>query len=728
MKIKFYRIICLLLTSTSVAWGQQQDSVDYHDLTLEELMNIEIVSASKKSESLFDASLSASVITREEIRNAGATSIMEALRLVPGVIVREQTNGNYDIHVRGLDNVPPNSLTLSSTNTTTLVMINNRPVYNYLQGGTFWETLPIDLNDVERIEVVRGPSSTLYGPNAVSGVINIITREAGKDGLNVNGSAQMGSLNTSIVNASGMYRFNDKFNLGVSGNYQHRDRSETRYMDYATNQWVNTPNELSTSNPTERYPHPERSMAKYGLNSFLQYTPSERVKLNLAGGWQDSQVQSIMFDNSVSNLSTTSTNSRYADLRATTYGVTTQLSYTNATQAPAQGLGGSRYEYSVIDANIEYEFVVNKLSIKPGITYRDAVYDDSKYWDIANYKGSINGKESMETLGAGVRLDYLLLNEKLRLAGGIRFDKFTYPDKVFTSYQAAASYKLNDANLIRVVYSKAYRSPFIFDTFIDYRSIRPTATPGVSTVSIVSGNKDLALLNSGMIELGFRSKLRSNISLDIEGYYTRTKNYTAIIQGATQLTPANYPIVAQTDIKVGNLPFEVAQLGTSISLNVVIDKLQLKPFITLQKTTLEDYAPYFSTSAAAPNSLNNFDPATYNLNSGIGTETEHQFTPKAYGGAFINYSISQKFNINVNTYWFSKQTFLHRQNIEFKDGVRGIEHIEGKAIVNARVSYVPVKAVSIFVTGKNLLGKKSIEYFDGDATPSMVLGGVTFDF
>src|SRR5262245_47028231 len=118
MKIKIYKLICLLLTSTGVAWGQQQDSVDYHDLTLEELMNIEIVSASKKSESLFDASLSASVITREEIRNAGATSIMEALRLVPGVIVREQTNGNYDIHVRGLDNVPPNSLTLSSTNTT----------------------------------------------------------------------------------------------------------------------------------------------------------------------------------------------------------------------------------------------------------------------------------------------------------------------------------------------------------------------------------------------------------------------------------------------------------------------------------------------------------------------------------------------------------------------------------------------------------------------------------
>src|SRR5687767_5023805 len=95
----------ILLVSGQVTWAQQ-DSTDYTDLSLAELMNIRIVSASKKTENLFDASLSASVLTQEEIRNAGSTSIMEALRLIPGVIVREQTNGNCDIHVRGLDNVP----------------------------------------------------------------------------------------------------------------------------------------------------------------------------------------------------------------------------------------------------------------------------------------------------------------------------------------------------------------------------------------------------------------------------------------------------------------------------------------------------------------------------------------------------------------------------------------------------------------------------------------------
>src|SRR5687767_5551865 len=108
MNLKFFTIGCAITFCAHAALAQQADSTGF-DMSLEELMNIEIVSASKKSESLFDASLSASVLSSDEIRNAGATSIMEALRLIPGLIVRESSNGNYDVHIRGLDNVPPNS-------------------------------------------------------------------------------------------------------------------------------------------------------------------------------------------------------------------------------------------------------------------------------------------------------------------------------------------------------------------------------------------------------------------------------------------------------------------------------------------------------------------------------------------------------------------------------------------------------------------------------------------
>jgi iron complex outermembrane receptor protein len=719
-------MVSAYLLTMGVAWSQKQDSLDYYDLTLQELMNIKIVSASKKSESLFDAALSASVLTREEIKNAGATSIMEALRLMPGLIVRQQTNGNYDVHVRGLDNVPPNSLTLSATNTTTLVMINNRPVYNYLQGGTFWESLPIDLNDVDKIEVVRGPSSTLYGPNAVSGVINIITRKLEKDGLSVNGSGQFGSQKTSIVNTSVGYKFSEKFDIGVSGNYQSRGR-DVRYLDYATYQWVNSPNDISVSNPNERYPHPDKSMIKSGVNAFLRYNANQKASFNLSSGIQDAEVQCLTFDNSVANVSTATTNSRYVDFQASTYGLNTQVSYATAVQAPVVGMMGSKYDYNVTDASTEYEINVSRLSIKPGVTYRSAVYNDGAYWDISKGEGTLGGKQIMNTIGGGVRFEYKLLEEKLRLTGGIRMDKFSHPDKWFTSYQAAASYKLNDKNLIRLVYSKAYRSPFIFDTYLNYQGQKAIA-PGLYTSYVVSGNENLALLNSNMMELGYRSMLRNNISLDVEGYYTQTQNYTALIQGATQLTPANYPVVAASSLSIENIPMTVKQMGTSISLTVIVDKFQIKPFVTFQKTTLKDYSPYFTTSTAVPAVGNKYDPANNNVNSGVGSEQPHKFTPKAYGGAYINYSISTKFNFNLSTYWYSQQTFYQQLNTTYNDGVHGVQHIDGKAIVNAKLAYMPVKGMSVFVNAKNILNKQSVEYYQGDATPRMVLGGVSFDF
>ena len=108
------------------------------------------------------------------------------------MIVREQSNGNYDIYLRGMDNVPPNA-PFEGNSTTTLVMIDNRPIYSYLKGGTFWETFPVDINDVEKIEVIRGPAAALYGPNAVNGVINIITRPTKRWFVSSSENQQQGS-------------------------------------------------------------------------------------------------------------------------------------------------------------------------------------------------------------------------------------------------------------------------------------------------------------------------------------------------------------------------------------------------------------------------------------------------------------------------------------------------------------------------------------------------------
>src|SRR6187402_257155 len=205
MKKTIYYALCLGLLSIATSSFSQDTEVkpqdDLYTLSLEELMNTPINSASKKNETLFDAPLSSYTITRSDIDKAGSTSIMEALKLAPGVIVREQTNGMYDIHIRGMENLTRTNGTFLKANAYTLVMVDNRPVFNHGLGGTNWESLSIDINDVERIEIVRGPSSPLFGPNAVTGVINIITKRLGDSKTIATANVQAGTLGTAIANA-----------------------------------------------------------------------------------------------------------------------------------------------------------------------------------------------------------------------------------------------------------------------------------------------------------------------------------------------------------------------------------------------------------------------------------------------------------------------------------------------------------------------------------------------
>lgn len=139
------------------------------DLSLEELSNIEITSVSKRAERLADAPTSVFVITADDIRHAGATSLPEALRLAPALQVARVSAGGYAISVRGFNGSSANKL---------LVLIDGRSVYSPLFSGVFWDVQDLMLEDIERIEVISGPGGTLWGVNAVNGVINVITRSA----------------------------------------------------------------------------------------------------------------------------------------------------------------------------------------------------------------------------------------------------------------------------------------------------------------------------------------------------------------------------------------------------------------------------------------------------------------------------------------------------------------------------------------------------------------------
>jgi iron complex outermembrane receptor protein len=159
----------LLLTAFAPVHAALAQTRDVAELSLEELANIRITSVSKKSESLADAPASIFVITNDEIRRSGATTLPEALRLAPNLQVARVDARNYAITARGFNSPFENKL---------LVLIDGRTVYTPLFSGVYWDAQDVVLEDVERIEVISGPGATLWGANAVNGVINVITRTA----------------------------------------------------------------------------------------------------------------------------------------------------------------------------------------------------------------------------------------------------------------------------------------------------------------------------------------------------------------------------------------------------------------------------------------------------------------------------------------------------------------------------------------------------------------------
>ncbi|MGE3539368.1 MAG: TonB-dependent receptor plug domain-containing protein [Candidatus Tectimicrobiota bacterium] len=167
--------VCLLLTwLTSVSWAAEppvtrQGVLDPTQISLEDLLKIEVVSLTKRLESRRTAAAAVYVITQDDIRRAGITSLPEALRLAPGVHVARIDANKWAIGVRGFASRLSRSL---------LVLIDGRSVYSPLFAGVYWEVQDTLLEDVDRIEVIRGPGGTVWGANAVNGVINIITKKA----------------------------------------------------------------------------------------------------------------------------------------------------------------------------------------------------------------------------------------------------------------------------------------------------------------------------------------------------------------------------------------------------------------------------------------------------------------------------------------------------------------------------------------------------------------------
>jgi len=214
---------CVLLPAAPLPGA----AAELSEMNLEQLMNVEITSAGKKSQKLSGVAAAVHVITQEDIRRSGATSIPEALRLAPGIQVARIDANKWAISARGFNGRFANKL---------LVLMDGRSVYTPTYAGVYWEVQDTVLEDVDRIEVIRGPGATVWGANAVNGVINIITKQADKT---QGGEVSVGGGAPQRIFGSARYGFrlgdNTQARVYVKGfdhdRYRIRDRSDSRGSD-----------------------------------------------------------------------------------------------------------------------------------------------------------------------------------------------------------------------------------------------------------------------------------------------------------------------------------------------------------------------------------------------------------------------------------------------------------------------------------------------------------------
>jgi iron complex outermembrane recepter protein len=224
-----YLALALNAVAPVVSVAQSALPADLTNASLEDLLNTQVTSVSKKDQALFKAAAAVFVISQEDIRRSGATNIPDLLRMVPGMDVARVDANTWAISIRGFNARYSNKV---------LVLIDGRPVYTPSFSGVYWDQQDVPLEDIERIEVIRGPGGTVWGANAMNGVINIITKSS-KETLGGLVTAGTGTEESAegLIQYGG--RIGDAGTYRTFGRYSNTESSTQTNGDNGADAWHN---------------------------------------------------------------------------------------------------------------------------------------------------------------------------------------------------------------------------------------------------------------------------------------------------------------------------------------------------------------------------------------------------------------------------------------------------------------------------------------------------------
>ncbi len=477
--------------------------IDITQLSIEDLLNLKITSVSKKTESITRAPAAVHVLTAEDIRRSGVTSIPEALRLVPGIQVARVDANKWAVSSRGFNARAANKL---------LVLIDGKNIYDFLFTGVLWETKGVMLENIERIEVIRGPGGAVWGANAVNGVINIITKKA---------KEMLGSL----VTVGGGTE--ERAFAAVSHGLQLGDDS---YLRVFAEGWEKDAGFLETGEPDD-----EARLGRAGFHYDTQLSESDGFILQ--GDFYDGQ-QGTADSAMTADSKTEGGNLLGRWVRSLSGGGQTTLQfYYDATELDNPVLDESR---DTIDVEFNHELPQwGAHHIIYGLTYR-RTSDEIGNTPVLML---IPDQRTDRLAGAFLEDEIELSADKLYLTLGSKFEENDYTGSEVQP-NIRLSWYTSETSTLWAAVSRAVRTP----SRLEADFVIPL--PGVGTLT---GSRKQEAEELVAYEMGYRFSPVANLLLDIavfrneydklltlEGLTTGSKSggYTAGVEIAATYTPA----------------------------------------------------------------------------------------------------------------------------------------------------------------------------------------------
>ncbi len=481
----------LLITAASA--GQPQKLTDLTELPLEELLKLRVTSASNKEQALSKVGAALYVITREDIASSGANTIPDLLWLVPGLGVEQINSNQWAISIRGFNSFGPNKV---------LALIDGRALYQPSFSGVLWDQQDLPLEDIERIEVIRGPGGTIWGANAMNGVINIITRHT-RDTQGGLITAGAGTWRT----GEGLVQYGGK--LGSTSTY----RVFGKYFD------VNS----SVSPDGQRANDGWHSWAG-GFRSDWDLTPRDSLTVQgkfretVAGGtslatFSEPRPYRAVINNPIRNT----LGDVMGTWRHTLEGGSETTLRIYFDHMERDGEFGTNARNDTVDADFEHHLALGtRNDVVWGVDLR-VNRDDIHAYD--SHSAHFIPERTTIPFGSGFFQDEIRLTNSLFLTVG---SKLEHNDYTGFEYEPGAQlvWTPSERNTLWASLSRAIRQPNRVD-FDTHLNLGLSSVNGLPLLQTVSGNNNVKAEQLLDYEAGYRSQIGSRLSLDITAFLSR---------------------------------------------------------------------------------------------------------------------------------------------------------------------------------------------------------------